>query len=242
MIFAAAFSNHAKPALTPPPIVGGHSTTLSLLQIMVKIKQMAFRMQTEQVEEELQAWSIKKFFAKRDVQLLFLAIFLFHLSNGAIFPLASLVMADISVDDGKAREALVFTTGTFACAKLFRLFGVASYELVSRRLGIDVVVILSILCCTVRAGMCLTFLYTTDNRYAIASTAVIDGLGMGWNDIALELLIQKVSERTGKPRRHCFNPYPDLSLPGPWRCLSPIHEVSRTASYFTEHTFMIIST
>ena len=221
MIFAAAISNHAKPALTPPLIVSGHSTTLSLLQIAVKIKQMAYRMQTEQVEEELQAWSMKRFFAKRDVLLLFVTIFLFHLSNGAIFPLASLVMADISVDDDKAREALVFTTGTFACAKLTRLFGVASYEPVSRRLGIDGVVILAILCSTVRAGMCLVFLHTTDNRYAFGSTVIIDGLGIGWSDLALELLIQKVSERTGKPPRRCFSPHPVLSLPGPWRCLHP---------------------
>ena len=105
------------------------------LDAAIKVRQMTYRMQTEQVEEEQAAWSLKNFVAKRDIVLLLVTVFLLHLGNGGITPLTTLVTADISTEIGKEKEELVFPIGVFAAKQLSEFTGIATYEVARRTLG-----------------------------------------------------------------------------------------------------------
>lgn len=206
----------APPALSTGTAPGGGTYSMGLA---TKLAQTKHRMQNTQVEDEAAAVPLRDFLNMSSIKLLLLTTLILHFANGGIFPLMLLVVNE----NNPKRDAMTFAGSVFAARMLFDFVGSSSYQWIKKQVGgAKVVMILAFLTtATVRALVILIFLrfgaqvteYSgngsgsmsieendalTENRYAYASTVVLEGIGTGWSMLGLMVLFEIAAQDTGR--------------------------------------------
>ena len=185
----------------PEPAGGGNPQGRISIGATSKLMQARHRMQNVQIEEESAADPFWDFLKRPSISLLLLTTLILHFANGGIFPLMLLVVAE----DGPGRDAMTFAASIFAVRMVFDYIGASSYQWVKSHVGgAKNVMILAILTtATVRALIMSIFLgfgagAVTENRYAHASTVVLEGLGTGWSMLGFQVLFEVAARDTGR--------------------------------------------
>jgi len=144
-------------------------------------------------KDEIKAVSYMSLIKNKNIAMFAVLTFVYHLSNAGIVPLVAQHLAI-----GNEKTSMIFTS---AVLLLFYFAQAITAQVMTKaveKVDHKILLVLAHLVLPIRCGLIAIMITWWDNKYAICSTQLLDGVGAGIYDTMIPIVVSKLTVGTGR--------------------------------------------
>jgi len=146
-----------------------------------------------QGSNDVTAASYKSLIKDKNIAMFALLTFVYHLANAGIVPLVAQYLAI-----GNEKSSMIFTSAVLLL--FYFAQAITAYVMTKAVENMDhkTLLVLAHLVLPIRCGLIAIMVTWWDNKYAICSTQLLDGVGAGIYDTMISIVVSKLTVGTGR--------------------------------------------